>query len=61
MSTATAILASNYTISGGVVVNSVTQISPTTYMLNTSNELAGTTYTVTPSINIVDLLGNPVS
>lgn len=56
-----ALLASNYTITGGagLVVYDVTQVNSQIYELHTSLQVVGQAYTLTVT-NILDLLGNPI-
>jgi hypothetical protein len=61
MNQATALNINNYAISGGVQVIGVTPIGPAIFKLKTLGEQPGVTYTLTPSSNIQDLVGNSLT
>jgi hypothetical protein len=52
--------ASNYTCTGGVRVFEVLRLSDTRYLLTTSDQIQGTTYTLTALNAVTDRAGNPV-
>jgi hypothetical protein len=54
-----AINPANYSIDNGLLVTGIVQESSTTYLITTTNQVAGTLYTVTV-INVKDLKGNVV-